>query len=173
MRANDDSHREAARSSSLGQCIVGNYNAMLRLTVHGWLLPPYAMSGELLPCMTSLSWEPALGAERLRGDWRLAGSGFLSWNAAISCRKNRRTGIPGQSGGKTATGATRGTITADAHSIPMSTIALALARDGYRVGLVARRTERLVELRDEIGEHAVAQSADVANPNSSGRRSLR
>ena len=43
-------------------------------------------------------------------------------------------------------------------------LALALARDGYRVGLVARRTERLVELRDEIGEHAVAQSADVANP---------
>ncbi len=43
-------------------------------------------------------------------------------------------------------------------------LALALARDGYRVGLVARRTERLAKLRDEIGEHAVARSADAADP---------
>ncbi|MFI6505124.1 SDR family oxidoreductase [Nonomuraea typhae] len=43
-------------------------------------------------------------------------------------------------------------------------IAIKLAADGARVALVARRKDRVEELRDRIGERAVAVTADVRDP---------
>ena len=43
-------------------------------------------------------------------------------------------------------------------------VAKLLVRDGYRVGLVARREEMLESLRQELGENALVQPADVTKP---------
>lgn len=43
-------------------------------------------------------------------------------------------------------------------------VAVALSRDGYRVGLVARRTELLTELLAELPGPGVIRAADVSDP---------
>jgi NADP-dependent 3-hydroxy acid dehydrogenase YdfG len=48
--------------------------------------------------------------------------------------------------------------------------ARALAADGHRLALPARRADRIQALADEIGDGAIAIEADVTDRNSIGRR---
>jgi NADP-dependent 3-hydroxy acid dehydrogenase YdfG len=48
--------------------------------------------------------------------------------------------------------------------------ARALAAEGHRVALLARRADRIQALADEIGDGAIAIEADVTDRNSIGRR---
>jgi short-subunit dehydrogenase len=43
-------------------------------------------------------------------------------------------------------------------------LAVALSRDGYRVGVVARRTDLLARLREELGGTCVIKTVDVSQP---------